>query len=191
MDIIFRLAQPADAPRILEIYRPYVEDMAVSFEYEAPSLAAFEARMEGIMRVYPYIVAEEAGRVMGFAYATRHAERKAYDWSANLSVYLDAAVISKGLGKRLYNGLIALLRLQNVQNVFGLIVGSNERSLAFHERLGFQRVGLYRNMGYKLGEWHSVSVYQLPIGGYPNPPQPLLPLPRLDAAGVEAILQQM
>lgn len=188
MDVTFRLAQPQDAPRILEIYRPYVEDITVSFEAETPALDVFTQRMRGIMAAYPYIVAEQGGVIIGYAYATRYHERAAYNWSAGLSVYMDGSFKAKGVGSRLYTGLMRILALQNVQSVYGLIVDSNKRSLAFHERMGFERIGLHHNVGYKLGEWHNVSIYERHIGSHPNPPQPFIPIPQLDAGEVAGII---
>lgn len=191
MPVSFRLASLEDTPRILQIYRPYVEETVISFEYNAPGAEEFRRRMEGIMQVYPCIVAEQDGDIIGYAYANRQAERAAYDWSANLSVYLDEAQTAKGVGKRLYTGLIRLLQLQNVQNVYGLIVDSNKRSLAFHEHMGFKRIGMYNSIGYKMGEWQDVSIYELHIGEHPNPPLPLLTLHDLDKLAVADILSNL
>lgn len=132
-----RLATEADAAGILAVYAPYIRDTAVTFETETPSLDAFRCRMASIIGDYPYLVVEEDGSIVGFAYAHRLGECAAYAWNAELSIYFAPGCTSRGWGSVLFWALIDLLALQGVRNAYSLITVPNEASLALHEKLGF------------------------------------------------------
>ena len=132
-----RMATLQDAEKILAIYAPYVKNTAVSFEYDVPSLPDFEARMQGIMAFYPYLVWEEGGRILGYAYAHRHQERKAYQWNAELSIYLHPDATRRGLGSKLCLALLDLLRLQGVKTAYSCVTLPNAASEALHAKMGF------------------------------------------------------
>lgn len=152
-----RLATEADAAGILAVYAPYIRDTAVTFETETPSLDAFRCRMASIIGDYPYLVVEEDGSIVGFAYAHRLGERAAYAWNAELSIYFAPGCTSRGWGSVLFWALIDLLALQGVRNAYSLITVPNEASLALHEKLGFTLMGVQKEAGYKLGAWHDVA----------------------------------
>ena len=116
--ITFRIARVEDAPRILEIYAYYVENTAVSYEYDVPTLAEFTERIRSTLVKYPYIVAEEDGRIVGYIYASRFAQRAAYGWAAGTSIYIDRDYHRRGIGKLLYEKLEAILKLQNITNLY-------------------------------------------------------------------------
>ena len=137
-----RLATEADAAGILAVYAPYIRDTAVTFETETPSLDAFRCRMASIIGDYPYLVVEEDGSIVGFAYAHRLGERAAYAWNAELSIYFAPGCTSRGWGSVLFWALIDLLALQGVRNAYSLITVPNEASLALHEKLGFTLMGV-------------------------------------------------
>ena len=137
-----RLATEADAAGILAVYAPYIRDTAVTFETETPSLDAFRCRMASIIGDYPYLVVEEDGSIVGFAYAHRLGERAAYAWNAELSIYFAPGCTSRGWGSVLFWALIDLLALQGVRNAYSLITVPNEASLALHEKLGFTLLGV-------------------------------------------------
>ena len=187
-DCTFRLVRSEDVPEILSIYATYVRDTAVTFEYEPPSLAEFQRRVADIFAEYPYVVCRSGQRVIGYAYAHRHMERAAYQWNAELSVYLDRNFHSCGIGRRLYEILIEILRLQNVKNVYGGVTSPNEKSERLHEALGFARLGTYHNAGYKCGGWHDVSWFEKSIGEHGDEPAPFAPIQTLDDALIEKIL---
>lgn len=184
-----RLSTLADAPSILAIYAPYVRDTAITFEYEVPSLPEFTQRMRAIEGEYPYIVCEEEGRIIGYAYAHRYKERAAYQWGAELSVYVERTLVHAGVGKALYRALIGLLQLQNVKTVYGCVTSPNPRSEALHARMGFEKIGTFRRAGYKCGAWHDVNWFEKSIGAYDQTPKPVTPLAHADPAAVQAILQ--
>ncbi len=158
-DITLRFAQPErDARRILDVYAPFIEDTAVTFEIDVPEEAAFEQRVLEIARAFPYLLLEIDGEVAGYAYAHRQAERAAYAWNAELTIYLSEKWQHRGLGRPLYALLMRLLEMQGYVNFYALITASNADSLAMHERMGFVRVGFYPQTGYKFGQWHDVVI---------------------------------
>lgn len=170
-----RWAELEDAQAILAIYAPYVEHTPITFETEVPSLEEFRERMRGIMELYPYLVVEEHGALVGYAYAHRCGERAAYAWDAEFSIYLDAACTGRGLGGMLSRAVLDLLARQGVRNVFSLITVPNPASIGLHESLGFRHMGTQERAGYKLGAWHGVEWMQLPIGDFEGEPAPLVP----------------
>ncbi|WP_172623478.1 GNAT family N-acetyltransferase [Arabiibacter massiliensis] len=165
-----RWAEVRDAEAILRVYAPYVET-PVTFETRVPRLDEFEDRMKGIVLDYPYLVAEDHGEIVGFAYAHRIGERDAYAWNAELSVYLDRAHCKRGWGRALSQAVIDLLALQGVRNVFSLITVPNAASVKMHERLGFTHMGTQRRAGYKCGGWHDVAWMQKQLGGFEGEPR--------------------
>ncbi len=179
-----RPATLEDAPGILAIYRPFIEHTAVTFEYAVPSLDEFRARMASIIGTYPYLVAEQAQqpgeaeptasrRVVGYAYAHRMGERAAFQWNAELAVYLAPEARGQGLGERLVRQLEKELAAMGIRNLFSLITADNEASLRLHEKLGFTQVGYHPNAGYKLGRWHDLVYVRKPIGSFEGEPRPL------------------
>lgn len=136
--ITLRMARPEDAGGMLAVYAPYVEHSTASWEYEAPSLAEFSGRLrEHLDTGFPWLLAEEDGAVLGYAYAGRFAARLGYDWDAEVTVYLSAAAHRRHAATALYTALLALLRRQGYVNCFALITHPNPASAAFHERMGF------------------------------------------------------
>lgn len=184
-----RCAEERDSAALLEIYGQYIHT-PVTFEYELPTEAEFARRIRDIAAVYPYLVCEEDGRAVGYAYAHRQAERAAYQWNAELSVYLDGAHTGQGLGRRLYGALIDLLRLQGIRTVYALVTVPNERSERLHAAMGFRRMGTQRSAGYKNGAWRDVTWFERSIAPYGAAPAPLLPVGKVPAGQVAAILGQ-
>ena len=164
-----RFAAEADAPALLAIYAQYIET-GITFEYELPSREEFARRIREFGGTYPYLVWEEDGRIVGYAYAHRQAERAAYQWNAELSVYVDENCTGMGMGKALYQALIEILKCQNVKNAYALVTSPNEKSDALHKSMGFTLEGVSHNTGYKMGKWLDVSSYVKAIG--PHDPQP-------------------
>lgn len=161
-----RLATPEDAPAVAAIYRPYVEQTIVSFELEAPTDAAMGERIAKLLEKLPWLVCEEQGVVLGYAYASPHHERAAYRWSVDSSVYIHPAQRRRGLGHALYRELFERLRALGYYTAFAGISLPNPPSVALHERFGFEPVGIYRKAGFKLGRWWDVGWWQKPLRGY-------------------------
>ena len=143
-----------DGAALLEIYRPYVEKTAITFETEVPSAAAYQRRIGDIAVQFPYLVLEIDGRIAGYAYAHRQAERAAFDWNAELSIYLKESCCGRGLGRPLYALLETLLAMQGYVNFYGVITGSNAGSIAMHEKMGYRIIGRHEKTGFKFGQWH-------------------------------------
>ena len=147
-----RIARLEDVPAIAAIYRPYVEQSAVTFETAAPDVQTFQERFLGIMAVYPWLVAEDdQGMIVGYAYASRAFARAAYDWVADLAIYFKMDHDHHGMARPLYETLMALLKRQQVHTVYALITADNRKSLCFHEKLGFTPAGVLKKCGFKLG----------------------------------------
>ena len=178
-----RFARAADAAALLAVYAPYI-DTSITFEYDLPSEEEFAERVRDISQVYPYLIVEQDGHAVGYAYAHRSRERKAYDWVAELSIYLDRSVTGQGLGRRLYSLLMDLLALQGLKTAMGCVTVPNAASEALHATLGFERVGLSPKAGYKAGAWHDVAWFEKPLGPYDAPPAPLLPIGEVDPSAV-------
>ena len=179
-------ARPEDCQALLDIYGQYM-DTPVTFEYTLPSREEFARRIRTISRDYPYLVCREGERILGYAYAHRHMERAAYQWNAELSVYLDRDARGRGLGRRLYGALMELLRLQGVLTAHALVTSPNPASQALHESMGFGLTAVHRLAGYKNGAWWDVLWYEkelAPRGPEPAAPVPLSVLPRPQVAAV-------
>jgi L-amino acid N-acyltransferase YncA len=177
-----RMATARDAADLAVIYRPYVTDAATSFEIEPPDTAEMARRLESTLAFLPWLVCTDAaGEVVGYAYASRHNERAAYQWSVNVTVYVGAGHHRRGVGRALYLRLFALLRLQGFYVAHAGITLPNPASVGLHEALGFLPIGVYPAVGWKLGAWRDVGWWQLPLQELPVAPAPPLSLPETQA----------
>lgn len=184
-----RFATEADAAGILAVYAPYIET-SITFEYDCPSPEEFASRVRDISAGWPYLVCEDAGCIVGYAYAHLARERAAYGWYTELSIYLDRTRTGQGLGTRLYGLLLELLRLQGVKTAMGCVTAPNPASQALHAALGFRLAGTSRNAGYKNGQWHDVLWYEKPLAPYDALPAPVTPIRELDRAAVAELLHK-
>ena len=193
----FRIATPDDAPALLAIYAPYVEQTAISFEYDVPSLEEFRRRIADFSRTYPYLIAEDtSGHALGYAYTHTFIPRAAYDRCAETTIYLSLESRHQGLGKRLYRALEDISRAQGIYNLYACIgepQGEDDEyltdnSIRFHEHLGFRRIGVFRRCGYKFGRWYDMSWAEKLLGEPPEAPEPFLPFQQLDRTLVTEIL---
>lgn len=174
MDI--RMARSSDGEDLQAIYAPIVTDTAISFETEPPSVAEMTQRVARTLPRYPWLVADEADAVAGYAYAGMHRTRQAYDWSVDVSIYVRPGHQGRGLGRALYTALFEILRLQRFTGAFAGIALPNPASVALHEAVGFVPVGVYRKVGWKHGAWHDVGWWQrtlAPTNGAAGPVRPL------------------
>lgn len=183
-----RFIEKADYKRVLDIYKEYI-NTTITFEYELPAQKEFDERIEKICQKYPYIVAEENGEVVGYAYAHEFKERIAYQWGAELSVYLDKKATYKGIGTKLYNVLTKILKLQGINTVYALITQENETSVKMHEKYGFKHVATIKNVGFKNGKWLSVSWFEKIIGPHLPNPQNIVSVKNLETSTIKEILE--
>lgn len=151
-----RPAREADIPAMLEIYRPYVEKTTVSFEYEPPTPEAFRQRLLEHTVQFPWLVWEENGKILGYAYAGAPWERAAYRWCAEISIYFGEAARGHGRGRRLLAALEEILRRQGYRVLYALVTSENYSSIRFHEAAGYRAVGELPACGYKMGRWLGV-----------------------------------
>ncbi len=166
-----RFADTSDAAAILGIYEEYIRNTRVTFEIEVPTLAEFSERMERITGQFPWLVCEIDGEIAGYAYGSKHGERAAYRWSADLSVYINEKYHRRGIATALYKALTEILRRQGYFTVYAGVSTPNPKSEAFHEAFGFRNLGEFKNVGYKLGAWCGVAWYELPLAEYVKEPQ--------------------
>lgn len=183
--MLVRHADPArDAGACAAIYAPFVRDTPVSFEERPPSESEVAQRIATVSGGYPWLVAEVAGEVAGYAYACEHRARVAYRWAADVAVYVAEGRRGQGVGRALYGGLIPLLSRQGLRIACAGITLPNDASVALHERFGFELVGVFRRIGWKAGAWHDVGWWQTelfaPTNGRPAEPGPPVRLEDID-----------
>ncbi len=169
---MIRLASAADGESVSRIYAPVVAGTAISFEVDPPSPDEMAARIVSTLKVAPWLVWEREGEVVGYAYASRHRERAAYQWSVDVSVYIAEAHRRAGTGRALYRTLLALARLQGFCVAHAGITLPNAASVGFHESFGFRPIGVYPKVGYKAGGWRDVGWWQLPLRAFDLEPRP-------------------
>lgn len=178
-----RLATADDASQLLAVYGPAVASSPASFELDPPTVETMRRRVVDTLALLPWLVHERDGVVLGYAYAAAHRTRAAYRWSADVSVYVAPAAQGSGIGRGLYRALLGFLLRQGYYQAFAGIALPNPASVALHRALGFQQVGIYRSVGYKLGAWHDVGWWQLTLRPPAAEPLPPVPLPRLRKEG--------
>lgn len=173
-----RTASADDGAAVAAIYAPYVRETAISFEEDPPSPQEMAARIAHTLQTHPFLVCEEGGTVLGYAYAGPHNPRAAYRWSAAVSVYVAQHAHRQGVGRRLYLDLFAILRRQRLHALFAGVTLPNDKSVGLHEALGFRPLGTYREVGFKLGRWHDVGYWRLGLREGPPEGEPV-PFPAL------------
>ena len=173
---MIRLARADDGAAAARIYDPVVARTAISFELDPPGPVEMKRRIVTALAFAPWLVEERDGIVRGYAYASKHRERAAYQWSVDVGVYVDEEHRRSGVGKALYGKVFRLLRLQGFYAAHAGVTLPNAASVGLHESLGFRPVGVYRGVGYKLGGWRDVGWWQLELrdrAGEPSPPKPM------------------
>lgn len=186
-DIRILTATAADVPALLDIYAPYVRETAISFEYEVPTLQDFEGRVARTLTRYPWLVAEEGGTILGYAYASAFHPRKAYDWCAEASIYVAQNARGRGLGAGLYAALEEQLKRQGILILYACIARPPQEedehltlaSIRFHTRMGFHTVGEFPRCGFKFDRWYDMVWMEKRLAEPAVPPLPVIPFPEL------------
>jgi phosphinothricin acetyltransferase len=187
---LIRLARPDDAAACAAIYRPIVEGTIISYEEIAPSPEVMRERIEATLATHPWLVYEDGGTVLGYAYSYKHRERAGYRWSVDVSIYLDERARGRGIGRSLYEALFRILEQQRFHRAYAGIALPNDASVAIHRALGFTEVGVYTEVGFKQGVWNDVIWLQRPLGTTREvPPAEPISLAELDPAVLAAALQ--
>lgn len=177
-EIKIRTANLSDSENILKIYEPYIIETAITFEYDVPELKDFEKRIQTTLEKYPYIVAEKNGDILGYAYASPFKGRIAYNHCAEVSIYVKKGSTGLGIGKKLYNVLEGILKLQGIINLYAFItlpdagndVFLDRNSYDFHKHMGYKTVGEFLKSGYKFERWYNVVCMEKLIGRHTESP---------------------
>lgn len=184
MEAIIRTAAAEDAEALLDIYAYYVEHTAITFEYEVPSLEEFRRRIANTLRNYPYLCAVQDGTILGYAYAGPFAERAAYGWAAETTIYLDRAAKGRGLGRKLYEALEEALETMGILNLYAKIACPavedeylTRNSVDFHGHMGYRPAGEFTSCGCKFGRWYNMACMEKLIGEHRENPGPVRPYP--------------
>jgi phosphinothricin acetyltransferase len=187
--LMVRPAAEADAAQIAAIYTPFVRDTHTSFEQEPPDAAEMARRIRETLRTHPWLVCERDREVLGYAYATPHRARAAYQWCTETTVYVKEGLRRSGVGRRLYGALFAVLEHQGFRMAYAAIALPNPASAGLHEALGFEPLGVYRAAGYKHGAWHDVGWWQRAVRSLDPNPTPPLPFASLTSDDLKPLLE--
>lgn len=171
-NVKIRVAEKKDAAAILNIYAPYIKDTAITFEYEVPSAEEFAGRIEAVTRTFPWLICEIDGQTAGYAYASLFRPRAAFQWDAEMSVYLSPDFHRMGIASALYACMENVLHEQGYLNLYALITHPNPVSEGFHADRGYRSLGIYQRTGYKFGKWHDLIVMEKQLAPLPSSPQP-------------------
>jgi phosphinothricin acetyltransferase len=180
---VIRIATDADAAACHAIYAPVVESSAITFETELPGEAAMRERIRARLQNHPWLVWEEQGEVVAYAYAGRFRERSAYDWIAETSIYVHEKARRRGIARTLYGVLLEAMHRQGINQAVGVITLPGDTSVAMHEAMGFAPAGVWPKAGYKLGRWWDVGVWSKFMSEPAVPPTPVVPFARLAEQG--------
>ena len=180
-NIGIRKALLQDSVQIRDIYAPYVEQTAITFETEVPTATEMMHRMEKVLERYPYLVAVDGDTILGYAYAHPFIQRAAYDWSVEMSIYVRADERHQGVGGRLYRMMEDILHAQGILNLNACIAVPQsqadehltDNSMKFHEHMGYTLVGRFHNSGYKFGRWYDMVWMEKMIGAHTTPAKPI------------------
>lgn len=185
-EIRIRTAEPEDAAALVRIYAPYVERTAISFEYEVPTVETFRERIRHTLKRYPYLVAEKQGEAQGYAYAGTFISRRAYDWSAELSIYIDMEKRRNGIGRKLYEAMEEILKRQGILNLNACIAHPEDGdeyvtmdSIRFHEKMGYRLAGRFEKSGYKFCRWYDMVWMEKLIGEHRKEQPEVVPFEKL------------
>ncbi len=177
--MIIRDINEKDIPAVLDIYRPYITDTRITFEYDVPSAEDFTRRVRRYTRQFPWLVACEGGRIVGYGYASAYRSRTAYQWDCELSVYVDKDRLKRGCGRAIYRELLGRVALQGYYNAYGVVALPNEESVRLHEHFGFRLEGIQKNTGFKHGQWVDTAIYAKALRNFDPPKKAPVSYPEL------------
>jgi len=170
-----------DAQELINIYAPYITNTTITFEDVVPTVENFQQRIREISKDFPYIAAvDDNGKILGYAYAHLYGPRAAYAWTTEASIYIDHNYEGHGLGTELYKRLEDILKKQNVVNLLACITEENENSVRFHEKLGYEKVGTFKKVGFKFNRWLDVTWMQKTLNNRDNEMTKVIPFDKLD-----------
>lgn len=162
-----------DAASCLKVYEPYVFHTPITFDYKVPELNEFQSKILDTIYEYPWLVCLKNDQIEGYAYASRHRYKTAYQWSAESTIYITESLQGKGIGSILYETLLSILKIQGFFNVYAGVTVPNKKSELLHSKMGFEEIGIFNKIGFKSGAWHDVKWFQKTLQEYIiNPPLP-------------------
>ena len=173
---------------MLEIYAPFILNSGITQETEIPSIEEFQKRILSNLAERPWLVCEIDNQVAGYAYASKHRDRKGYQWCTEPSVYVHEKFYGCSVANALYTALFDILKLQGYVNAYAVITLPNEKSISFHQKFGFAYLTTYKKIGYKLGQWHNVGWMQYDINAHVKDPADPVKFPAIDTSAINAIL---
>jgi len=183
-----RVATKTDAADMLDIYAPFILNSGITQETEVPSVEDFQKRVISNLEERPWLVCEIDNEIAGYAYAGKHRDRKGYQWCTEPSVYISEKFYGWGVANALYSALFDILKLQGYVNAYAVITLPNERSVAFHKKFGFEYLTTYKQIGYKLGQWHDVGWMQYEINPHKKDPEEPVRFSNLERPDIDSIL---
>jgi phosphinothricin acetyltransferase len=188
-DLVIRFANEDDAEGILAVYTPYILDTTITYEYDIPSIENMKQRIQGVQSFYPYLVCTYNHEIVGYAYASKHKERAAFQWGAEISVYIKEDFHGSGVASRLYDRIIAFLYEQGIYKLYALIDAPNEKSERFHLKRGFKEIGSILNTAYKLGKWCNLKYYEKTLRECKEEPAPLRSIYDIEKTTIGRIME--
>jgi L-amino acid N-acyltransferase YncA len=189
--INIRMANLNDAEAIYGIYEPYILNTVITFECEKIPIESFRDRMRKILEKFPWLVCEVDGEIAGYAYCSPHMERAAYGWNCQCSIYLNEKYHHKGIGTALYKALLHIVKKQGFYNAYSIICIPNDGSVALHHKFGFDKVGIYDNTAYKLGQWRNVLIMEKHLNQTFTEPAPIIPVYELDRDFLQSTFKEV
>lgn len=190
MRMKLRLIRESDIKDVLTIYKPFIKNTAITFEYTIPSLKKFRKRVEHVTAKHPWIVAEANGQIVGYAYAAVFKERMAFSWDVETSIYVPESAQMQGIGTALYGAMEEILKLQGFYNIYAIITSSAKRSLYFHEKMGYQPMYTLEHCGWKFDQWYGITCMCKTIADFNETPREIIPVKDLDKKDIEKILKK-
>ena len=190
-NIRIRFAEENDGNEILDIYTPYILNTPITFEYDRPDEEEFKNRIVKTKKLFPYLVCTIDNKIIGYAYASQYKNRKAYDYTAEISIYIKEGYKGKHIGQNLYMALIEILKLQNLQLLYACItIHPTLKSSDFHKKLGFKEIGYFEKSGFKDGQWYDTAWYSLEIGDFKPSPKELIPINKINKENINNIFRK-
>lgn len=183
---MIRVAKKEDAKALLDIYGYYIENTAITFENIIPSLEEFQQRIENTLEKYPYLVYEEEGKILGYAYVGAFNKRAAARWMVETSIYVKRDALHKGIGKALYGELENIVRKQNILKLIACIADREpedkyvpKKSVQFHQHMGYKMAGKIKNGGFKFGHWYDLVYLEKELGKFTEEPKEVVEFSKL------------
>lgn len=188
--MIIRPIRIDDVKEVQEVYKPFVRNTPITFEYNVPSYKKFVKRVEKTLETYPWIVAEIDGHIVGYAYAAKFKERMAFTWTAETYIYVAEMQNSQGVGTALYSALHDILKRQGFYNLYAMITSTAKRSIHFHEQMGYINLYTLEKCAWKFDNWYGMTCMEKKIGDFHETPEPIIPFKILDEAGLKDIFDK-